>query len=139
MTMSRAIPFPTVAAPTVVNLKPHLFHGPTLRKCPHGQYLGALDGDTSPYCRLCGGDGEPADARPVVLPRSSGDPLSNTGRMMANKRSGTGCPECGSAIYLRVNEKNASRRECADCGARYTARLSDHQRALLVQQEADYE
>jgi DNA-directed RNA polymerase subunit M/transcription elongation factor TFIIS len=54
--------------------------------------------------------------------------------MMANKQA-NGCPECGSAIYIRVNEKNASRRECADCGATYTVRLSTHQRALLVEAE----
>lgn len=124
--MSRAIPFPVVAAPTVVNLKPHLFSGPTIRKCPHGQYLGALDGDTSPYCVLCGGTGNPIDARPVVLPRSSSDPLDETGRVYANKHSRTGCPECGSHVWLRVDENGGdTQRECPDCGTKYR-RVNTH-------------
>ena len=118
--MNRSIPFPTVAAPTAVNLSPKLFCGPTIRKCPHGQFLGALDGETSPYCILCGGPGNPVDARPVVLPRSSGDPLDESGRVYANKHSRIGCPECGSHVWLRVNEKGSdTQRECADCGTKY--------------------
>jgi Zn ribbon nucleic-acid-binding protein len=71
-----------------------------------------------------------------VLPRSSGDALSNAGRALANKH-GSGCPECGSAIYMRVDENGSdTSRECAECGAHYKARLSTHQRALLIEEEA---
>ena len=54
----------------------------------------------------------------------SADPLTTAGRVMANKLNPSGgCPECGSAIYLRTNERNDVNRECADCGHRYKVRL----------------
>jgi len=119
--MSRAIPFPVLSAPTATRLLPNRIPAEgTLRRCPHGQYLGALDGEASPYCILCGGTGNPIDARPVVLPRSSGDPLDESGRVYANKKSLTGCPECGSHVWLRVDENGGdAQRECADCGTKY--------------------
>lgn len=103
-----------------------------MRRCPHGVYIpkGEL---LAPYCQQCT-PGGPRDQRAVVLPRSS-DPLSNAGRLQANKHS-CGCPECGSQIYSRVKESNATKRICADCGTRYEARLSMHERALLVEAEA---
>jgi hypothetical protein len=92
----------------------------TIRRCPHGQYLGVKDHETSPYCRLCGSAGNPLDARPVVLPYSSGDPLNENDCLKANRHNGIACPACGSTIYCRVKENGSdSNRECADCGKRY--------------------
>ena len=134
--MNRAIPYPTLAAQTVANLSPKLLRGPTIPKCEHGVYVPKGE-DRAPYCQICSPDG-PKIQRAVVLPRSSGAPLSTADRTLANGYS-TGCPECGSAIYLRVKETNAAKRECADCGHVYTAKLNAHQRALLVEAEAAYE
>jgi predicted RNA-binding Zn-ribbon protein involved in translation (DUF1610 family) len=105
-----------------------------ITKCSHGVYI--PEGESQAlYCRLCVPDG-PTDTKDVVLPRSSGDPLTTAGRVMANKsKTSGGCPECGSTIYLRTNERNDVNRECADCGTNYRVRLSNHQRALQVERE----
>ena len=104
-----------------------------INKCIHGVYIpkGEL---LAPYCQQCT-PGGPRDQRAVVLPRSSGDALSTAGRTQANKH-GSGCPECGSQIYMRVTEKNDAHRECSECGTKYRVRLSEHQRALLAEEEA---
>jgi hypothetical protein len=107
-----------------------------INKCQHGVYI--PEGESrAPYCQICT-PGGPTDTRAVVLPRSSSDPLTTAGRVMANKRTcNGGCPECGSAIYLRKNERSDVNRECADCGASYRVRLTDHQRAQLIKAEAE--
>lgn len=110
----------------------------TLRRCPHGVYRAAGDGEKASYCSACT-PGGPRDQRPVVLPPRSSDNLTTNGRVMANQHRGTGCPECGSAIYLRRNEKNDVARECADCGSFYAARRTTHQRALVAEAEAENE
>jgi predicted RNA-binding Zn-ribbon protein involved in translation (DUF1610 family) len=106
-----------------------------INKCQHGVYV--PEGESrAPYCQVCT-PGGPTDTKDVVLPRSSSDPLSSAGRVMANKRQSNGCPECGSVIYLRKNERSDVNRECADCGASYRVRLSDQQRAQLIKAEAE--
>jgi predicted RNA-binding Zn-ribbon protein involved in translation (DUF1610 family) len=107
-----------------------------INKCQHGVYI--PEGESrAPYCQICT-PGGPTDTRAVVLPRSSSDPLSHAGRVMANKWYSNGCPECGSTIYLRVNESGSdANRECADCGANYRVRLTNHQRAVLIGEEAE--
>lgn len=106
-----------------------------INKCQHGVYI--PEGEShAPYCQICT-PGGPTDTKDVVLPRSSSDPLSSAGRVMANKRQRNGCPECGSAIYLRKNERSDVSRECADCGANYRVRLTNHQRAVLIGEEAE--
>jgi hypothetical protein len=106
-----------------------------INKCQHGVYV--PDGESqAPYCQLCT-PGGPTNTKDVVLPRSSGDPLDEAGRAYANTRSGTGCPECGSHIYLRKTETNDAQRECADCGAGYRVRLSDRQKVAAMQLEAE--
>ena len=129
--MARQIPFPVVAAPSVTKpLAPNRVHAP-IRKCEHGVYIPEGE-DRAPYCQLCT-PGGPANTKPVVLPRSSADPLSTAGRVQAN-RHGNACPECGSTIYMRIDENGSdSRRECGECGHRFKVRLSTHQRALLVE------
>jgi predicted RNA-binding Zn-ribbon protein involved in translation (DUF1610 family) len=109
-----------------------------IRKCEHSVYIS--EGESRAlYCRICT-PGGPTNTKDVVLPRSSAISLSNAGRMMANSnKSGTGCPECGSAIYLRTNERNPTNRECADCGAHYRKRLDTHQLAMKLKEEMDYE
>jgi hypothetical protein len=105
-----------------------------IRKCEHSVYI--PEGETRAlYCTYCT-PGGPADTKEVVLPRSSGDALSNADRVMANAYLG-GCPECRSAIYLRTNELHDTSRECADCGTKYKVRLSTHQRVMIAQEEAD--
>lgn len=133
LNMSRPIPYPVISTPTAILLVPNKFTAPTLRKCKHSVYWPAGE-PTNPYCQICT-PGGPRDQRAVVLPRSSADPLTTAGRMMANKHA-TGCSNCGSAIYSRVTESNASKRICADCGHVYTVRLTQHQRALLAEAEA---
>jgi hypothetical protein len=105
-------------------------------KCIHGIYIS--EGESRAlYCQICT-PGGPTDTRAVVLPRSSSDPLTTAGRVMGNNRqSNGGCPECGSTIYLRTNERSDVNRECADCGANYRVRLSNHQRAMLIEEEAE--
>lgn len=142
MSHSQSIPYPVIAVPTSSRpLLPKLFSGPTIPKCAHGSYTPQPEresGEPSPYCILCGGTGSPANARPVVLPRSSNDPLDESGRKYANKRSGIGCPECGDHIYLRVNENGGdAKRECASCGHVYRRRSTDHERALAVEAEME--
>lgn len=104
--------------------------------CSHHVYI--PEGESrAPYCQICT-PGGPAETRAVVLPRSSSDPLTTADRVMANKRpQNGGCPECGSTIYLRANERSDVNRECADCGYRYKVRLSNHQRASLIEQETE--
>lgn len=108
-----------------------------INKCAHGVYVPQGE-ERAPYCQVCT-PGGPANTQPVVLPRSSADSLSNAGRVMANKRSSTGgCPECRSAIYMRVSEEGGdAKRECADCSFLYSVRLSTHQRAVLMEAEEE--
>lgn len=107
-----------------------------ITKCDHGVYI--PEGESrAPYCQICQ-PGGPAETRAVVLPRSSADPLTTAGRVMANTRQQNGgCPECGSTIYVRTNERNDANRECADCGANYRVRLTGHQRALMLEAEVE--
>jgi DNA-directed RNA polymerase subunit RPC12/RpoP len=110
----------------------------TLPKCEHGIYLchGSSDGKAL-YCRLCLPDAPP-DQREVVLPRSSASPLSTEGKIMANRRSGNGCPACGSSVWMRSKENGGdANRLCADCGAAYKIRLNTHQQAEQVRTEVE--
>jgi hypothetical protein len=107
----------------------------TIRRCEHGVYIGVND-DRALYCTYCT-PGGPHDQREVILPRSSNNPLGETGRTYANKRAGNGCPNCGSHLWARVNEKRGdAQRICADCGTQFRARLTMHQLALEIEEEA---
>ena len=55
--------------------------------------------------------------------------------MMANKHPSNSCPECGSTIYLRKNERSDANRECGECGAQYHRRLQGYERARLREEE----
>jgi Zn ribbon nucleic-acid-binding protein len=93
----------------------------TIAKCEHGVYIGK--GETRAlYCWLCT-PGGPVETRDVVLPVNSSIPL-DVYRTMANKSSGGGgrCPQCGSSVYMRVNETRDTQRECAECGHKYVHR-----------------
>ena len=93
----------------------------TINRCAHGIYIPAGD-VTAPYCTYCT-PGGPKNQRPVVLPRSSADPLNVSDRVGANKKVEGACPQCGSTVYMRANEKGSdSNRVCADCGAKYRTR-----------------
>ena len=88
-----------------------------LPRCEHGVYVcsGSPLGK-SLYCSFCTPLG-PYDTKDVVLPRSSGDPLTTAGRLLANRG---GCPKCGSTLWLRQKETGSDlARTCADCGALY--------------------
>lgn len=107
-----------------------------MQRCSHGIYLPkwATDG-ANPYCSGCSNFGTVVNAKQVVLPRSSGDPLTNVDQ--ANG-FGRGCPACGSTIYMRVKELGGdSHRECSECNTRYTVRMTVHQQAqaLLAEME----
>jgi hypothetical protein len=44
--------------------------------------------------------------------------------MHANKHVQGSCPQCGSTVYMRVDEKGSdANRICADCGTKYHARV----------------
>jgi hypothetical protein len=109
-------------------------------KCEHGVYIcaGSINGKAL-YCQICT-PGGPNDQREVVLPRNSADSLTSEGRVMANHHSGSGCPQFGSAVWMRTQENGSdSRRECAECGVAYSVRLSIHQQAqqMLSEMEAE--
>ena len=90
----------------------------TIRRCEHGVYVPAGE-RTAQYCQQCAPDGPTFRTRDVVLPRSSSDPLHNSG-LYANNKNPRACPDCGSTIYLRAKETGRdTRRECADCAKRY--------------------
>lgn len=94
----------------------------TIPRCEHGIYIPAGQ-VTAPYCTYCSPDG-PKNPRPVVLPRSSADPLNVNDRVRANKQMPGACPRCGSTIYMRVNEKGSDgNRICGDCGTPYRAQV----------------
>ncbi|HEY2390276.1 MAG TPA: hypothetical protein VGK22_03810 [Candidatus Angelobacter sp.] len=105
-----------------------------INKCEHGIYIS--EGETHAlYCSYCT-PGGPAHTKDVVLPRSSGDVLSNSDRVTANAHLG-GCPECRSSIYMRSNELHDTNRECADCGAKYRVRLTPRQRVMIAREESE--
>lgn len=111
--------FRTTTTPLTPNLVPA--HG-TIPRCEHGVYIPAGQ-VTAPYCTYCSPDG-PKNPRPVVLPRSSADPLNVNDRVRANKHMPGACPQCGGTIYVRANEKGGdAQRVCADCGHTYRARV----------------
>jgi uncharacterized Zn finger protein len=112
--------------------------GDVMQRCAHGIYLPkwATDG-LNPYCSACGNFGKVSAEKEVVLPRSSGDPLTNADHIRANGLAG-GCPACGTVAYVRVKETGGdTNRECAECGRIYKARLTEHQKAqaLLAEME----
>jgi len=91
-----------------------------MRRCDHGVYIGVND-ERALYCSFCTPDG-PLNTREVNLPHSGVG--AGPGRIWANgKRSGDGCPECGSTIWCETNK--AGRAECAECGATYRRRNKD--------------
>ena len=113
----------------------------TIRRCEHGVYIGANDvDDKAAYCQQCT-PGGPADQRSIVLPRYSDIQLTHEGRTLANGNGNNGgCPQCGSVVYTRANERNATLRECAECGTHYRRRLSfneqvAHARAAAQEEE----
>ena len=109
-----------------------------LSKCSHDVYLPAwaVDGQ-NPYCSGCSTFGRVPNPQNVVLPTASNDPLSNKGRLMANKRGNlTGCPACQSSIYV-LRSNNLTDRSCGDCGENYKVRLSLKQRAEMIRVEAE--
>jgi Zn ribbon nucleic-acid-binding protein len=109
----------------------------TISKCEHGIYLcnGSTNGKAL-YCQLCT-PGGPSDQHQVILPRSSASPLSTDGRMMAN-RHGNGCPQCGSSVWMRLEENGGdANRVCAECGTAYKVRLNTHQLAERVRAEVE--
>lgn len=111
--------FRTQSAPLTPNKVPA---GGTMLRCPHGLYIPAGE-VTAPYCSYCS-PGGPTNQREVVLPKSSGDVLNTSEAMRANKRSDGACPQCGSTIYMRVDERGSdANRICADCGIKYRARV----------------
>lgn len=112
--------FRTQSKPLTPNVVPA---GGTMSRCEHGVYIPAGE-VIAPYCQLCS-PGGPSNQRDVVLPRSSGDPLNvNAQGQRANKRNGVACPQCGSTIYMRVDEGGSdANRICADCGIKYRARV----------------
>jgi ribosomal protein L37AE/L43A len=110
--------FRTQSAPLVPN---KISASGTMSRCAHGVYIPAGE-VTAPYCTYCT-PGGPTNQRPVVLPRSSGDPLNTNGGVRANKRGNGSCPQCGSTIYMRADERgNDLKRICADCGSKYRGR-----------------
>ncbi len=109
-----------------------------MQRCQHGVYLPkwAVDG-ANPYCSCCSNFGQVVGEKEVVLPRSSGDPLTHAEGIRANGFDG-GCPACGTVVYVRVAEDGGdSHRECADCGTSYKVRMTTHQqvKALLAEME----
>lgn len=107
--------FRTQSTPLTPNVVPA---GGLMRRCEHGVYIPAGE-VTAIYCSFCS-PGGPANQRDVVLPRSCGDSLNVTDRVYANKHVSGSCPQCGSTIYSRVNEKGGDGdRICADCNTRY--------------------
>lgn len=111
--------FRTQSAPLTPNVVPS---GGTIRRCPHGVYI--PNGEkVAIYCTWCQPLG-PTNQRDVVLPRSSDGPLNAADRVYANKHVPGSCPQCGSTIYSRANEKGGDdNRICADCGTPYRARV----------------
>jgi hypothetical protein len=111
--------FRTQSAP----LTPHVVpSGGTIQRCPHSVYIPAGE-VTAPYCTYCT-PGGPTNQRDVVLPRSSGDVLNTSGTLHANKHVHGSCPQCGSTVYMRKDEKGSdANRICADCGTPYRARV----------------
>jgi predicted RNA-binding Zn-ribbon protein involved in translation (DUF1610 family) len=111
--------FRTESKPLTPNVVPS---GGTIHRCPHGVYIPAGE-VTAPYCSYCS-PGGPANQRDVVLPRSSADPLNAADRVYANKHVSGSCPQCGSTVYMRKDEKGTdANRICADCGTPYRARV----------------
>lgn len=125
----------TQSAPLTPNVVPA--EG-TMRRCEHGVYIPAGE-LKAPYCSSCT-PGGPTNQRDVVLPRSSDDPLSTSGRVNANTHGDGSCPQCGSTIYMRVNEKGGdARRECADCGTKYRARVFRTMKQLAEQSGVSFD
>jgi|SRR5258708_3552174 len=105
--------------------------GGTLQRCSHGVYIPAGE-KIAPYCSYCS-PGGPSNQRPVVLPRSSGDPLNINDRVRSNKHCEGACPQCGSTVYMRANEKGSdANRICGDCGHKYHARKTFKELAAEV-------
>jgi Zn ribbon nucleic-acid-binding protein len=112
--------------------------GDVMQRCSHGIYLPkwATDG-ANPYCSGCSNFGTVVDAKEVVLPRSSSDPLTNADHIRANGFAG-GCPACGTVAYVRVKEMDGdTNRECAECGTKYKTRKTVHQQAKLLLAEME--
>lgn len=110
-----------------------------MNRCEHSVYLPAWAKDgKSPYCSCCNSTGLiPDEKANLELPRSSSDPLTTSDRVMANGHN-SGCPECGSAVYLRVKESGSdANRECAECGKRYRRKLTVHQQAQELLRELE--
>lgn len=94
-----------------------------LKKCQHSVYRVGR-GKRSPYCSICFPQGPPFETRPVVLPRSCGDPLEAPEDRAHERMSGY-CPACESSIYI---ETKNGKRECADCSTVYAGpRKRGHQ------------
>lgn len=111
--------FRTQSAPLTPSVVPA---SGTLLRCLHGIYIPAGE-VTAPYCTYCT-PGGPTNQREVVLPRSSGDSLNVNGRVHANKHVSGSCPQCGSTVYMRNDEKGSdANRICGDCGTPYRARV----------------
>lgn len=107
----------------------------TLRRCLHGIYAPSWVNGVNYYCQMCNPSREIPNAQSVILPRSSNDALSHEGRSTANKH-GSGCPQCGSAIWLRAAENGSdTHRVCAECEYRYKVRQSFHQLAMQLERE----
>lgn len=122
--------FRTQSAPLTPNVVPA---GGLMRRCEHGVYIPAGE-VTAIYCTWCGTPGGPADQRDVVLPRSSGDSLNVTDRVYANKQVHGSCPQCGSTIYMRKDEKGSdAARVCGDCGTPYRVRVFKSFKALAAE------
>jgi hypothetical protein len=111
--------FRTQSTPLTPNVVPS---GGTISRCAHGVYIPAGE-VIAIYCSWCSPTG-PTNQRDVVLPRSSGDSLNTSGTMHANKHVQGSCPQCGSTVYMRKDEKGSdANRICADCGTPYRARV----------------
>lgn len=119
--------FRTASAPLTPNVVPA---SGTISRCQHGVYIPAGE-VRAPYCSYCSPGGPANQREEVVLPRSSGDPLNTSSRVAANKHADGSCPQCGSVVYVRVNEKGSdANRICADCETHYKVRVRKTLRQL---------
>jgi hypothetical protein len=127
--------FRTQSAPLTPNVVPS---GGTISRCAHGVYIPAGE-VTAPYCTYCC-PGGPTNQREVVLPKSSDNPLNVSGRVHANKHVSGACPQCGSTIYMRKDEKGGdAARICGDCGTPYRARVYKSFKALAAEAGVSFE
>lgn len=114
-----------------LNVEDQISPTKSFRRCPHGVYIPAGEA-TAPYCTYCT-PGGPKNQRPVVLPKSSANPLNVNDRVRANKKVEGACPKCSSTVYVRADEKGSdTNRICADCGHKYHARKTFKELAAEV-------